>query len=185
LSPEEIETFQVFELFKISKLSRRNYERLRYILKKKVKLASIPQIMNRLKRLASLDIKVYERCINSCINYECPQYKNDEKCQLCGEARWKFVGRKRIPRATWKYVPLIPRLVAMAADPGMAEKMSFRGKNVREDGCLNSVLDGLLYRKLCNTNVVIEGEQMPYKYFQDSRDVFLAFYTDGFALWKR
>jgi hypothetical protein len=52
-------------------------------------------------------------------------------------------------------------------------------------GTVNDVFDGLHYRTLLDTHVVINDKEYPHKFFSDSRDIALALSTDGFAPFKR
>lgn len=53
------------------------------------------------------------------------------------------------------------------------------------DGRISDVYDSVLYRKLCESEVVVNGERLGRKFFSDPRDVFVACMTDGFQIFKR
>jgi hypothetical protein len=53
------------------------------------------------------------------------------------------------------------------------------------DGQTNDIFDGARYKRLCRTNVTIDGETLPHKFFSAPTDLALGASTDGFGPFKR
>jgi hypothetical protein len=126
----------------------------------------------------------YDCCPNSCICYTGPHEKKDS-CPECKTAR--FNPNSTEPQCYFEYLPIIPRLRALAANPQLAETMRYRTKfeGTRYQGQMQDIFDGRLYQSLLNSSVSVAGEQLPFCYFSDSRDIALGLSTDGIAVFKK
>ena len=103
-------------------------------------------------------------------------------CSYCHEPRLNPSDR---PRKRFVYLPLIPRLIAMARSTSAATRMKYRGsEHTHESGKISDVFDGTHYANLIREKVVIDGMELPHRFFQDPRDVALGLSTDGFAPFK-
>jgi hypothetical protein len=122
----------------------------------------------------------YSCCVNSCVCFVGP-YEDLTECPNCKEARYKASGK---PRKSFAYLPLVPRLRAMLANPTHAKKMRYRGDYVHEPGIIRDVFDGSHYRALLETFVPIDSN-IPFYFFSDPRDIALGLSTDGFGPFKR
>ncbi len=111
----------------------------------------------------------YDCCPNSCICYTGPHEKK-VSCPKCKTARFKPNSTE--PRCYFEYLPIIPRLRALAANPQLAETMRYRSEfeGTRNQGQMQDIFDGELYRSLLNSFVTVAGEQLPFYHFPDSRD---------------
>lgn len=123
----------------------------------------------------------YDCCINSCCCYV-GQYETDKHCSFCNEPRFNAAGR---PRKRFTYVPIIPRLVAMFRNPDLVNTMKYRHQYTHTPGRMTDVMDSENYRRLCDTNVRVNGKDYPHKYFQHLFDIALGLSTDGFAPFRR
>lgn len=60
--------------------------------------------------------------------------------------------------------------------------MKYRAhEHVHTPGSINDIFDASHYRQLLTKKVSINGQEMPYHHFSDSRDIALGLSTDGFA----
>ena len=145
-------------------------------------LESLKVTTRRIQQLSGFQPVRYDCCPNSCICYTGP-YKDLEKCPKCGTSRLHPDGR---PRKYFEYMPLIPRLRAMAANPSRARQMRYRAHEHRHDPQkMTDVFDSDHYRSLLQTPVTVGNEELPNWFFSDSRDIALGLSTDGFAPFKR
>ena len=123
-------------------------------------------------------------CINSCICYTRP-YADLDECPNCKTSRLNEYGRAR---RTFSYMPLIPRLRALASNRTYAARLQYRAEEhakARRTGTTTDIFDGLHYRSLLGDRVVVGDRRLPHNYFSDHRDIALGFATDGFAPFKR
>ncbi|KAJ7206883.1 hypothetical protein GGX14DRAFT_366811, partial [Mycena pura] len=144
-------------------------------------LPKLDALRARVNFLAGFKPQIYDCCPNSCLCYVGP-HKDLDACSYCKEPRWRANGK---PRKKFTYIPIIPRLVAFAANPDMAEKHKYRSEHTHEPGLTTDVFDGSHYRSLRKENVEINGKKHPHKYFGDARDIALGGSWDGFAPFKR
>jgi hypothetical protein len=79
---------------------------------------------SRLQTLSGFKPVRYDCCINSCCCFV-GEHKDRTKCPYCDQDRW-IVDRKgrRRPRKLFNYLPFIPRLVTLHANPINAEKIA-------------------------------------------------------------
>jgi len=75
----------------------------------------------------------------------------------------------------------------LAANLQLAETMRYRSEfeGTRNQGQMQDIFDGELYRSLLNSFVTVAGEQLPFYHFPDSRDIALGLSTDGVAIFKK
>ena len=67
----------------------------------------------------------------------------------------------------------------------MIKKLSYRDSYVPSDDEIRDVFDAQHYRTLCNEEVEIDGEKLPYKYFSGKHDIALSVCTDGHCVFRR
>jgi len=88
----------------------------------------------------------------------------------------------------FSYMPLIPRLCALASNRTYAARLQYRAEEhakARRTRTITDIFDGLHYRSLLGDRVVVGDRRLPHNYFSDHRDIALRFATDGFAPFKR
>ena len=136
------------------------------------------------RRLSGFQPVRYDCCPNSCICYTGP-YEKKDACPVCGAARYK--PRSTQAQSYFVYLPIIPRLLAMMANKRLAEEMRYRSQfeDNRQEGIMQDIFDGKLYRALLETLIVIAGKKLPFHYFSDPRDIALGFSTDGVCVFKK
>lgn len=91
------------------------------------------------------------------------------------------------PQKVFTYIPLIPRLVALASNSQMADAMTYRAKHCPgpSSSPKTDIFDGSHYQSLRKKDVILDGTNCGHKFFSDGRDVALGLSTDGFAPFKR
>ncbi|KAI0044414.1 hypothetical protein FA95DRAFT_1472281, partial [Auriscalpium vulgare] len=143
---------------------------------------SLDTARTRIAELASFKPQVLDCCINSCCCFT-GAHANLDACPFCHEKRYKADQRAR---KHFTYLPIIPRLRAMAASKAVATQMQYRSSgHVPTPGTTSDVFDGKRYRRLQREYVVVDGKKMPHKFFEDDRDIALGLSTDGFAPFRR
>ena len=181
LSEDDLDTVRAFALKVKDHLSDKTYERFPYAFPRH-SLPSARQSRRRMEQLAGFKTVLYDCCINSCLCYTGP-YNDLDQCLYCQEPRHNADGK---PRQTFKYTPLIPRLHAAHANKACAQQMQYRVcKHHHIPKQTSDVFDSTHYRDLLQSKVTVDGEEILYHFFSDSRDIALGLSTDGFAPFKK
>ena len=85
-----------------------------------------------------------------------------------------------------QHLPIIPRLKAFLANAKFAQQLQYRTQgHTPKPNIISDIFDSLAYQTLLGRKVVIDGQEMPYTFFCDLRDLVLGLSTDGFAPFKR
>ena len=135
----------------------------------------------RAEFLATFRPVAYDCCISSCCCFVGPN-SDLTHCPYCHEPRFNSKGRAR---RRFTYAPLIPRLKAFYQNKEFGHSMLYRSKYQHDGTNLQDVMDGANYQRLRGTNVTINGQPRPYKYFEDHRDIALGLSTDGFCPFRK
>jgi hypothetical protein len=141
---------------------------------------------SRLQALSGFKPVRYDCCINSCCCFA-GKYKDRTVCPYCDQDRYitDRHGRRKA-RKIFNYLPFIPRLVAMHANPIKAKEMQYRAfEHKHIAGKISDVFDSHIYRRLLGKRVVMGGTTASHEYFSDPRDIALGLSTDGFCPFKR
>lgn len=145
-------------------------------------IPTVDACRSRLQFLSGLKPVKYHCCINSCCCFTGP-HANLLACPYCGEARYSS---EKKPRKYFNYLPFIPRLVAMYANPDKNKEMRYRAfEHSHSPDNITDVFDSHIYRRLLGTKVHIDGRDFHHEYFCDPRDIALGLSTDGFGPFKR
>ncbi|KAK6992593.1 hypothetical protein R3P38DRAFT_3429840 [Favolaschia claudopus] len=107
-------------------------------------LPSLAHLQSEITFLSGVTPVRYDCCSNSCCCFVGP-YADLDTCPYCDAARYDS---QRRPRATFDYLPLIPRLQAMFADKGMCEKLGYRARFKAENGKIRDIFDSFHYQRL-------------------------------------
>jgi hypothetical protein len=144
-------------------------------------LPSLHTLRTRITALSGMKPRNLDCCVNTCCCFY--GYLDDlTTCPYCQEARWDAHDR---PRNTFTFLPLIPQLQSLFRCKETCEKMLYRDDYVTDPENIRDIFDADRYCGLCETNVVIDGVEQPYKYFEDEGEVALGMSTDGFCPFKR
>jgi hypothetical protein len=136
----------------------------------------------RLEELSEVMAQSYDCCVKSCVAFTGPHAKL-KACPRCRKPRYRQNGK---PVKTYRYLPLIPQLVASFLNRELNERMRYRGdKTKANDGKVTDIFDGSHYRGLLQKEVTINGHSLGHTYFSDDRDVALGLATDGVNPWQR
>lgn len=181
-----MDTIRAFSLKTQDHLSDRTFEKLPFIFPDTSEspeyITTARQARRRLEQLAGFKTVTYDCCINSCMAYTGPHSSLD-RCLHCKQLRLNSRGK---PRQTYKVTPITPRLRAAHANKARAELMKYRAEvHTHTPGFMTDIFDSSLYRELLEKRVSVDGEELPYCHFSDSRDIALGLSTDGFAPFKK
>ncbi|KAJ7331374.1 hypothetical protein DFH08DRAFT_621771, partial [Mycena albidolilacea] len=105
---------------------------------------SLYQLQARIAFLSGIKLVMYHCCKQSCCCFVGP-FEGLDSCPYCNEPRYDSRGR---PRATFDYLPLIPRLKALFADKKTCEQLLYRARYNSKPGKISDVFDSLHYRRL-------------------------------------
>lgn len=148
----------------------------------KSNILSWKTIQSRVAQMSGFEPAVYHCCVDSCCAYTGP-FADKDTCPYCAKPRYDSKGR---PRKIFVYLPLIPRLKALAANRAAAQRGRYRAhEHQHKPGVITDVMDSSSYRTLLERRVTVDGKALPHKFFQDERDVALGLSTDGFGPFKR
>ena len=168
--------------FKVqSYTSDKTFEKIPYAFPSNPPLPKLDSLRSRITFLAGFKPETYHCCPNSCCCYSGPHVDLSD-CPYCGEARLRSDGK---PRKIFTYLPLIPRLIALAGNQSIANNMRYRHCHEHKKGVSADIFDGENYRSLRGQHVTVGSKTYNHEYFEDSRDVALGLSTDGFAPFKR
>lgn len=144
-------------------------------------LPSEYMVYHQAAKLARVTPIIYDSCINSCILYAA-EYRDLPLCPFCNEARFKPNGK---PRRRFNYFPLIPCLQGFFQSVERVQLMEYQSKFKSSADQISDIFDAVHYQKLLGEHVVVDGKELPHRYFNDSRDIALALSTDSYVLYKR
>ena len=152
----------------------------------KCDLDTLYQMKKRLEELSELVAESYDCCVKSCVVFTGPHTKL-KACPRCRKPRYHRNGQ---PMKTYRYIPLIPQLVAYFLNRELNERMRHRSKGhpkakAEKDGYMTDVFDGSHYLELLQKEVTISGHSLGNTYFSDPRDIALGLTTDGVNPWQR
>ncbi|KAJ7198614.1 hypothetical protein GGX14DRAFT_374187, partial [Mycena pura] len=143
-------------------------------------LPSLSRLQSEITFLSGVEPIKYHCCKQSCCCFVGP-YIDLDACPYCDEPRYDSRGR---PRATFDYIPLIPRLKALFADKDMCEKLGYRARFTSEDGKIKDIFDSLHYRRLRQRHVRIEDEVFSHQFFDQDSDIAIGLSADGVCPFK-
>lgn len=136
----------------------------------------------RITDLSSFKPQVYDCCVNSCCCFVGP-HADATECPYCHTSRHNSAGK---PRQQFVYLPVIPRLKSLLANPTTAKKMQYRAtEHIDDPDAIKDVFDADVYRSLLGRHVDVDDKTLGHTFFDDNRDVALGLSTDGFAPFRR
>lgn len=144
-------------------------------------LASLYQLQSCMGLLSHVYPRLYDCCVDSCMCYT-GKYGSLDACPYCCQPRYNSKGASR---RTFKYVPLLPRLISLFQNGSLSLKLGYRANYDHIPGQCSDIFDGDHYQGLRKTRVTIDNEPLPHWFFSDSRDIALGLSFDGFGPFKR
>ena len=117
----------------------------------------------------------YDVCINNCICFA--EYPEQLSCPLCGEARYRCIGHKDIPRKTFDYIPVQHCLRLLYSDPKAARDLKSYLKK------LEDTAEGVVLRDFWDANLCAELKKKGI--LTDPRSLAFYFSTDGVCLFRK
>ncbi|KAL1720227.1 hypothetical protein EV715DRAFT_197471, partial [Schizophyllum commune] len=182
MSAEDMDNIRAFNYKVAADLSGRSYDMLRRAFPDKLDdLLSQYRLQKRVSELSGITSMSYDCCVGSCCCFTGP-YESLDACPYCQQSRYDTNGK---PRASFDYIPIIPRLAAMFLDKTRSETMQYRHNYQSRAGRTADVFDSENYEDLRHEHVTIGGDELPHKFFEFASDVALGISTDGFAPFKR
>jgi hypothetical protein len=161
-------------------LGSRAYDKMRRAFPQLSDLPSLAKLQAEIGFISGVKPVKYDCCKQSCCCFVGP-YADLNTCPYCDEARYDLRGR---PRATFEYLPLIPRLKALFADPTMCEKLFYRAQYETEDGKIRDVFDSFEYLCLCKEHVRVEDKLFAHRFFEQDTDIAMGLSADGVCPFK-
>ncbi|KAF9650275.1 hypothetical protein BDM02DRAFT_3080051, partial [Thelephora ganbajun] len=149
-------------------------------------LDTLYKMKKRLEELSELMAESYDCCVKSCVAFTGPHAKL-KACPRCRKPRYRRNGK---PMKTYRYIPLIPQLVAFFLNRELNERMRYCSDGhpkatAARNGRMTDVFDGSHYLGLLRREVTISGHRLGHTYFSDHRDIALGLATDGANPWRR
>ncbi|KAJ7237961.1 hypothetical protein C8J57DRAFT_1040226, partial [Mycena rebaudengoi] len=178
LTETDRDSIRAFKLKILAKMSREAFEHMRHAFSHKLDIQSEYTIIHRIAFLSRVEPLWIDCCVNSCIAYTGDD-SDKNSCRFCHQPRYTPGGK---PRRLFCYLPLIPRLQGYFQNPELVEQLLYRHKYQHQKNTIADVFDGIHYRTLQKTNVVVDGEILPYKYFSGKYDIALGACTDSYLL---
>jgi len=130
----------------------------------------------KLVRGLSMEYKKIDACPNNCMLYYKSEDLLKDKCDICGEPRYKTPPNKKgkpIARKVLRYLPITPRLQRLYMVGSSAEHMGWHKEGFRENpNLMVHPADGLAWKYF--------DEKHP-EFASEVRNVQLGLSTDGFT----
>ncbi|KAF8595663.1 hypothetical protein BDV93DRAFT_411944, partial [Ceratobasidium sp. AG-I] len=178
LTDEDMDSIKMMAIRLFGHISQRNYERIKYSFREKVRLLTLQRLHTRVAALSGVSPQSMDCCVNACHAFT--REKSElTHCETCKQPRYDSRGR---PRVTFEYLPIIGCLQALFNNPDMVKKILYRKNYVQVDGAINDIFDSKLYKDLCARNVVIDGVDTGKRFFSGDYDIATSLLTDGVQL---
>jgi hypothetical protein len=161
-----------------SGLPRATYQHLRKLFSHKLNLDTEYLMYRRMEILSGVKPVFYDMCTNLCCLFVGP-FADHQNCAICGGPRFHINTK---PIARFSYLPIIPRFQAWYGSVAMIERLNYRSQHRHNINEIHDVFDGSNYQQLLHSHVVLDGTQLPHRYFSDARDIAFGGSTDGFQV---
>lgn len=181
LTEEDIRNIKMFALRLSFHLTHRFHEQFRVAFSEDIKLHSLYVMHRRIAILAGIVPELYDCCPTNCCAYTAG-FKDKHACPYCAEARFDSNGK---PRATFEYIPLIPRLQALFQNPDYIRRLQYRTERATSADLISDIFDGSHFKSLLNRQVCVNGVEYEHCFFDDNRDLAFCLLGDGFSMFKR
>lgn len=181
LLPDELNIIRAFNYKVDTVLKDSHFEKLFRAFPTLPDIPSIYHLQQSIRKLSGVHSVPYDCCPSSCVCY-CGPYDRLSECPCCHAKRCTESGRSE---KQFHYIPIIPRLIGMYANPTTANKLLYRASYNHTPGITSDIFDSNNYLDLLNRRVRIGEETLPYWFFEDKRDMALGISFDGFGPFKR
>ncbi|KAJ7159369.1 hypothetical protein C8R43DRAFT_827548, partial [Mycena crocata] len=180
LSDQEMNAIRAHN-FKVNiDLGSRAYAKMKRAFPQLHNLPSLTQLQSQITFISGIKPILYDCCKGSCCCFVGP-YAELDKCPYCEEPRYDSHGRAR---ATFHYLPLIPRLKALFSDKKMCEELLYRARYTSKPGKISDIFDSLHYRRLRGRRVRADGTVFSHFYFDQDTDIAMGLSADGVCPFK-
>ena len=103
------------------------------------------------------------------------------QCPHCQENQFDEYGN---PCHHFGYIPLIPWLQGFFQSKEQIKLMSYQSNYEPSKDSMSDVFDSAAYQVLCQKKVMVDGQELGHKYYQDSQDIAFSFCIDSYLLFK-
>nr|GAT43162.1 predicted protein [Mycena chlorophos] len=182
LTEQDRDNIRLFVLKMISNMPRFVFNLLRESFSHKMDLDSKWVIAHQIAIMSGVQPEWYDCCLNSCMAYT-GEYSELDECLDCATSRWREDNGES--QRKFCYIPLIPRLQGYFSNPERVEELLYPEKREDDSETLSDAWDGELIAILRKLRVVVDGQKMPYCYFNSKYDLAFAFAADSYLLYDR
>ncbi|KAJ7191812.1 hypothetical protein GGX14DRAFT_380765, partial [Mycena pura] len=158
----------------------REYAKMKRAFPQLDSLPSLARLQAQITFISGIKTVKYDCCVQSCCCFVGP-YTDCDTCPYCYEARRDSTG---CARATFEYIPLIPRLRALLADKKVCEELRYRAEYDLSTGKISDVFDSLHYLNLLEEHVRVDGKLFSHRYFDADTDIAIGLSGDGVCPFK-
>ncbi|KAG9018790.1 hypothetical protein FRB90_009638 [Tulasnella sp. 427] len=188
--PEDSSAWTSVKAFKLqmeTNLGANGYQKFRNTFET-LELPALSTLRQEMAYLCGLEPQLFDCCKNSCMCFVGP-YASLQACTYCSQNRFQPDGQ---PFNQFHYVPIIPQCVSLYSGKISANAMRYRSQHefdnlldLDNSGSITDIYDSILYRELRESNITVNGHELPRRYLDSPRDVLLTGLTDGFQLFRR
>ncbi|KAF7334087.1 hypothetical protein MVEN_02314400 [Mycena venus] len=180
LGPSAMDAIRAHNLKVNIDLGARAYEKTKRAFPQLHDLPSLYELQARIAFLSGIKPVKYHCCKRSCCCFV-GLYEALDTCPYCDEPRYDS---RRRPRATFDYLPLIPRLKALFADSDMCEELRYRAHYKSGTENISDIFDSLHYRRLRKRNVRANGTVFEHLFFDQDTDIAMGLSADRVCPFK-
>lgn len=182
LSISDMDNICAFALHHESSMSRCVYRMMGKAFGHRMKLEQSDYLLyRRMDNLSGITVERYDMCERSCCAFMRPDLAELRECLYCKSPRFDQHGK---PNQVYQVVPIIPQLRIGRANKEMAEELMYQAYFTHTPGRIKDIFDSTHYRSLLSKQVVIDGETLPHRYFDQPTDIALGHAMDRVALFK-
>jgi hypothetical protein len=170
----------------------------------RVDVKSLQSTRQHLRELLGIPVRKYDCCIRNCMTFTGGHVLR-RRCLHCGQSRFDettdddeefypdlLFCKSLTPRATYSYIPIIPRLKLLYANRTYSKKMRYPKWGLTDEPWLDGlsgvrdVWEGKMMKqwKEAGTTRIRACFDVGLGYFDDERTVALQFSTDGVQLFR-
>src|SRR5260221_4903522 len=141
-------------------------------------MLSIFILQARISKLSHVTEVSYDCCLNTCCCFT-GTYTVLDSCPFCKHTRYNLEGHSY---KKYKYLPIEPCIKSLYLMDRYAKVLCYC--SLPRDSKIEDVFDGIHYRMLCQTQVMIDGAGLDHHFFSNIQDVALGLMLDGFQIFK-